>query len=804
MDKDLAKLLEQLTLEEKAGLSSGLDFWCLKGVERLNIPSIMVADGPHGLRKQGRESDHVGLNESVKATCFPTASATASTWDEDLLYEMGVALGEECLQEDVAVILGPGANTKRSPLCGRNFEYISEDPYLTGRIGAALVNGIQSQGIGTSLKHFVSNNQEYRRMVIDTVVDERAFREIYLAGFENVIKEAQPWAVMCSYNRINGTFASDNKVILTDILKEEWRHTGLVMTDWGATNNRVKAIKAGMELEMPSSGGFNDRKIVEAVKSGELDEADLDKTVIRVLELIYKCQENKRENFTYDVDKHHQLARKIAGESAVLLKNDERILPLKDEKIVVIGTFANIPRYQGAGSSLINPTKLESALDELDRRGTKYVYEPGYSTTTDLVEVDLIEKAKNIAREAEVVLLYAGLTDDYESEGFDRTHLKMPTNQLKLIEAICEVNQNVVIVLQNGAPIEMPWLESVKAVLECYLGGQAGGPASIDVLYGNINPGGRLAETFPIKLEDDIVTKWFGMGPQSVEHRESIYVGYRYYDKVDKNVLFPFGYGLSYTEFEYSELSISHNKIKDVDQLEVSFNVKNTGNKFGSEVAQVYVKDIESTIFRPEKELKEFKKIYLEPEEEKSISMILDSRAFAYYNTMINDWHVESGEFEILVGSSSRDIHLNINVEVESTQDIESPNYILVAPEYYNLREANMDISTKSYEALLGRQVITNSPIRKGDFDINSTLKDISVTFIGDQLRKMVLNNVMKKMESDNEKQIKMMEAVVNDMPVRSMVLMGGGMINFEMADGLIDMVNGKFLKGLLKVIKHR
>lgn len=807
MEKDLNKLLSQLTLEEKAGLCSGQDFWHLKGVERLDIPEIMVTDGPHGLRKQGGDSDHVGINDSVIATCFPTASASASSWDVNLMEKLGHALGDECLQEEVSVILGPGANIKRSPLCGRNFEYISEDPYLTGKMAAALVNAVQSKGIGTSLKHFVANNQEYRRMTVDAIVDERSLRELYLAGFEEVIKEAQPWTVMCSYNKINGTYASDNKSIMTDILKEEWGHTGLIVTDWGAMNDRVKGIKAGLELEMPASSGVNDKKIIEAVNSGVLTMEDLDKVVIRLLDLIYKSESSKKPGSTYNSEEHHALAREIAANSIVLLKNKDNILPLEDKELVVIGEFAKTPRYQGAGSSLINPYKIESALNELDNRNIPYTYCKGYDSKYDQVNQTLIDEAVKAAKGASKVILYAGLTDDYESEGFDRTHLRLPTNHNVLIEEVAKVCDHVVLVLQNGAPVEMPWIDKVDAVVECYLGGEAGGPASIDALYGDVNPSGKLAETFPLKLEDDLASRWFGMGPQTLEYRESIYVGYRYFDSVDQPVLFPFGHGLSYTSFEYSDLSLSQNTIKDTDEVTVSFKLKNIGNVAGAEVAQVYIRDVESTIYRPEKELKGFEKVYLEAGEEKSVTVTLNKRAFAFYNVDISDWQVETGKFDILVGSSSRNILLEGQIDVLSTIDAEVPSYKESSPIYYDMDKITSGVSDKDFSTLIGHSLVVNKPVQKGEFTRNSTLGDVKTTFIGNQMykaiRKQMLGMVAEAGNVD-EKQTRMMEAIMNDMPIRTMVLMGNGMLNFEMADGLVAMMNGKFLSGLVTVIKNK
>lgn len=542
--KDVEAIIAQMTLEEKASLCSGQDFWTLKGIERLQLPSIMVTDGPHGLRKQAGDSDHIGLNESVPATCFPTASALASTWNRELIYQVGQALAEECKQEKVGVILGPGANIKRSPLCGRNFEYFSEDPYLTGEIAKSHVLGVQSQGIGTSLKHFVANNQETRRMTIDTIVDQRALREIYLAGFEIAVKEAQPWTVMSAYNRLNGIFCSEHHTLLTKILKEEWGHAGLVVTDWGANNERVDGLVAGLELEMPGSNGLNDAKIVEAVQEGVLNEAVLDQAVARLLTLIFKAESTLADEFQYDREAHHALARKVAAEGAILLKNEEKILPLKPSaKVAVIGEFAKTPRYQGNGSSLMNPWSIDNAYDELIKlvEGSQILYAPGYRLKGDAVDRQLIQEACSIAEAADIVLIFAGLPDIYETEGLDRDHMKLPESHDALIKEVTKVNSNIVVVLSNGSPVEMPWASEVKAILEGYLGGQAGAAAIADILFGQINPSGKLAETFPLRLEDTLSNDYFPGGPKTVEYRESIYVGYRYYDSANKEVLYPFG-----------------------------------------------------------------------------------------------------------------------------------------------------------------------------------------------------------------------------------------------------------------------
>ncbi|MGM0873438.1 MAG: glycoside hydrolase family 3 C-terminal domain-containing protein [Bacillota bacterium] len=671
MKRDIQALIKEMTLEEKASLCSGLDFWHLKGIERLGIPSIMVTDGPHGLRKQREGADHLGIFDSVPATCFPSAAGLASSWNRSLIKKVGVALGEECQAENVAVLLGPGANIKRSPLCGRNFEYFSEDPFLSAEMAANHIKGVQSQGVGTSLKHFAANNQENRRMSVDTIVDERTLREIYLASFENAVKQSQPWTVMSAYNKVNGEYASENKTLLTDILKDEWGFEGFVVSDWGAVNERADGLEAGLELEMPSSNGMGDQKIVNAVKNGKLSEETLNKAVERLLNIIFKAVDNKIKNATYDQAAHHQLAREVGRESMVLLKNDNRILPLKKEgTIAVIGEFARSPRYQGGGSSHIKPTKLENIFEEIEKSTgdtANVLYAQGYKLSSDEHDEQLIEEAKQAASGANVAILFVGLPDRYESEGYDREHLRIPDNHQKLIEEVASVQQNVIVVLSNGAPVEMPWLENVSGLLEGYLGGQALGGAIADLLFGDANPSGKLAETFPMNLRHNPSYVNFPGEGDKVEYKESLFVGYRYYDVKHIEPLFPFGFGLSYTTFEYSNLVINKKDVKDTDTVEVNVSVKNTGEVAGQEIVQLYVKDVTSSVIRPEKELKGFEKVELQPGEEKTITFTLDKRAFAYYNVDLKDWHVESGDFEILVGKSSKEIVLTENLYVEST-----------------------------------------------------------------------------------------------------------------------------------------
>lgn len=667
---DVEKLLSEMTLEEKASLCSGADFWHTKSIDRLGIPNVMVSDGPHGLRKQADETDHLGLSESVKAVCFPAASALACSFDTELINTIGEALGDECQAESVSTLLGPGVNMKRSPLCGRNFEYYSEDPYLAGKLAASLVKGIQSKGIGTSVKHFAVNNQEYRRMSINAKADERTLREIYLSAFETIVKEAKPTTLMCSYNRINGVYSCENDWILNKVLREEWGFEGLVMTDWGAMNDRVEALKAGLDLEMPGCRGIRDKEIVEAVQNGTLPEEIVNTAARRVLNLVKHYYDNKKENAVYDKEAHHALARKAAGESAVLLKNDS-ILPLEPgTKAAFIGKFAEVPRYQGGGSSHINSFKVTSALEAV-KDITEVTYAQGYDTKEDKIDEELLKAAVKTAAEAQVAVIFAGLPDAFESEGYDRTHMELPECQNYLIKEIAKVQKNIVVILHNGSPVRMPWLKDVKGLLTVYLGGQAVGGACVDLLYGKVNPSGRLAETYPLSLKHNPSYLNFPGTEKEVVYNEGVFIGYRYYDTKDLEVLYPFGYGLSYTTFEYSGLKVSPDGIlKDTDTVTVALNVKNTGKVTGKETVQLYIHDKEASVQRPEKELKGFAKVELAPGEEKEVSFTLDSRSFAYYSEELGDWYVETGDFTVMIGKSSRDIVLTTDLSITGTKTI--------------------------------------------------------------------------------------------------------------------------------------
>ena len=793
-------LVSQMSLEEKVSLCSGRDFWYMKGIERLGLKPVMVTDGPHGLRKQPDGADHLGINESIPATSFPTASATACSYDRELMKKMGEALGEKCISENVAVILGPGANIKRSPLCGRNFEYVSEDPYITGEMTAALIEGVQSRQVGTSLKHFAANNQESSRMVNDSVVDERAFREIYLTGFEKAVKQSQPWTVMCSYNKINGTYASDNIRLLNDILRKEWGFEGLVVSDWGATNNRIEGIKAGMDLEMPGPGGENDKELVSAVKGGTLSAEALDQCALRITEMILKGQEAKPSPKHVDAD-HNQLAREVAVNSAVLLKNDGAILPLsQNKKLAIIGEMAKTPRYQGAGSSKINPAFLDNALDALKELGIDITYEPGYALSSKKVDQSMIEAACKVAKNAEVAIVFAGLPDDYESEGFDRDTLDMPESHNQLIKAVAAVNPNTIVVLQCGAPVLMPWKDQVKGILLMYLSGQAGGAATAELLLGKRNPSGKLAETFPLALGDNPSAEYYPGGQKAVQYRESIYVGYRYYDTVGVKVAFPFGYGLSYTKFEYSELQINQ---ADQYQTTVTAKITNTGKVAGAEIAQLYVHCDKSAIFRANKELKGFHKVFLQPGESATVTFNLDKRSFAYYNTKESDWCVEGGAYHLLVAASGTDIRLSGEITLAG-----DGKEALLVKEYEGLTEYQkpsipMRISDAQFEKLLGyKPPLADHP--KGEpFGINSTLGDMKDTWIA-KLLMFVMKKASKKMMGDlsDPSMARMVEAMMLEAPLRSFKMASNGKMGNKKLQGIAELANGRFFKGMGMLLK--
>ncbi len=663
--RNIPQLLEQLTLEEKAGLCSGLDFWHLKGVERLGIPSVMVADGPHGLRKQNDAADHLGIHDSIEAVCFPAACATAASFDEAMLQQLGEALGEECRAENVSVLLGPAVNIKRSPLCGRNFEYFSEDPFLAGKLAAAQVRGLQKWDVGACPKHFAANNQEYRRMTCSSEVEERALREIYLAAFETVVKEARPWTMMCSYNRVNGVFASENHRLLTEILREEWGFDGYVMSDWGAVNGRVKGLAAGLDLEMPASGGVNDAKIVQAVKQGLLEEAVLDKAVSRILNIIFRYADVQHPQAEFDRDAHHALAVEMAKKCAVLLQNNG-LLPLdKRTQVAYIGGFAQKPRYQGGGSSHIHAHQVRGALE---LAGENTVFSEGFSADGGEPDEELMARAVETAGKAGAAVIFAGLPDSYESEGYDRSHMRLPACQDELIRRVAAVQKNTVVVLHVGSPVECPWAEDVAAVLCMYLGGEGVGEAAHALLYGDAAPVGRLPETWPLKLEDNPSFLSFTGDGRTARYMEGVFVGYRYYDKKRMAVRWPFGHGLGYTQFSYGPMVLSAGTFDRSGALEVRVPVTNTGAHPGTETVQLYVANRTGAFGRPEKELKGFAKVTLQPGQTAEARFVLDARSLAFYSEELGDWYAPAGSYELLAGASCTDIRQTAAFAYETDQ----------------------------------------------------------------------------------------------------------------------------------------
>ncbi len=747
---NIKDVISQMTLEEKAGLCSGLDFWHTKPVERLGVQAVMVSDGPHGLRKQDEKGDHLGINDSIKAVCMPAACATAASFDRELIGKMGQAIGASCQHEKLAVVLGPAVNIKRSPLCGRNFEYLSEDPYLAGEMAAAYINGVQSQNVGTSIKHFAANNQEHRRMSSSSNADERTLREIYFPAFETAVKKAQPWTVMCSYNRINGVYASENPWLLTEVLRKEWGFKGYVMSDWGAVSDRVAGVAAGLDLEMPSSGGVNDKKIVEAVRSGKLDEALVDQAVERILTVNEMYLSNAKPDTPWDQEADHQLSADIAAQCMVLLKN-EGVLPLdKADKVAFIGEFAAKPRFQGGGSSHINCFKTTSALEAAE--GLPVTYAQGYSVAKDEATGDMIAEAVAAAKAARTAVVFAGLPDSYESEGYDRSHMALPACQNKLIEAVAAANPDTVVVLHNGSPVEMPWLGKVKGVLEAYLGGQAVGLATVKLLYGDVNPSGHLAESFPVKLEDNPSYLFYGGEADRADYREGVFVGYRYYDKKHMDVAFPFGHGLSYTTFAFSDLRLSADHITDQDTLTVTVKAANTGKRAGKTVVQMYVGDKESTVLRPVRELKGFEKVELAPGESKDVTFTLDKRAFAYWNEELHDWHVETGEFTIEIGQSSRAIDVAATVTVEGTVKLKK---------HYDKDSIFMDILSDPAAAAIIKPLMDgmSQMFGPGDGDDPSVTDDMGA-------------------------------AMVKYMPLRNVVNFSAGAVGEEVLDVLLQALN--------------
>lgn len=803
--KDKAReLVAQMTFEEKASLCSGRDCWNTKPIERLGLDSIMMSDGPHGLRKQVNATDNLGIGASVPAVCYPTASAIACSFDRELVQEVGRAMGEACVQEQVSVILGPGVNQKRSPLCGRNFEYFSEDPIVSGELAASMIQGIQSTGTSTSLKHFAVNNQEKRRMTINAVVDERALRETYLKAFEIAVKKGKPDTIMCSYNRLNGVYTSENKYLLTDILRKEWGFDNAVISDWGAVHDRAFGVAAGLDIEMPGNNGFNDKKLVAAVKNKSLSNDSLDIAAINACELALKGMKNKRQGYQYDKELHHQLAVKALEESAVLLKNDGRLLPGNlQQKAAVIGAFAKTPRYQGAGSSKINPIKIENPWEVFVEQGLRVSYAKGYTLATKgdkTKEVQLISEACETAKNKDIVYIFAGLPEGYESEGFDRTSLSLPDVQNKLIEAVSNCNPNVVVILIGGAPVELPWLHKVKAVLLAYLGGEGVGRAIVNLLLGNKVPCGKLAETWPLKLEDVPCQCYFPGDRLISEYRESIYVGYRYYEKAQKPVLFPFGHGLSYADFTYSDLKLEQKTCNYGDSIAISFQITNNSSRSAKETAFIFVAHESEIVILPKKELREFIKVELMPGETKEISLTLDTSTFGYYNTLIKDWYCESGEYKIMIGASSKACELLDSIQIISP-NMPQPDYSKNAPAYYQLSKEVFEIDKREFEVLYGSTLPVDIPRAERPYGPENTLEDVNHTLLGKVIL-MFADRMARKVAKVEKEQEGMMSATIKEMPFFAMVANGEGGLPENVMEGILEMLNGHYFKGIRKLLR--
>ncbi len=785
-----ADIIKQMTLEEKCYLFSGKDFWQTRSVVRLGVPNMTLSDGPHGIRKQAGEGDQLGLNPSLPATCFPTAATIANSWDPVLGEEIGRRLGEEAASQGVGVVLGPGLNVKRSPFCGRNFEYFSEDPYLAGKMAASYIRGIQTNGVSACPKHFAANSQELRRMASDSVMDERTLREIYLTGFEIAVKEGKAKSIMSSYNRINGTYANENEHLLQEILRDEWGFEGFVVSDWGGSNDHVEGVRAGSHLEMPTTGGDSDLELIDAVKSGRLSEELLDRRVDELLDVILSVTHaiEPLEGKPFDVDEHHALAAKASEQSIVLLKNEEGILPLKKgTKVAIIGEFAQKARYQGAGSSVVNPTKLDHAMDvikdfDLDVSG----FEPGYPRSGK-GDPEMQAKAVELAKKADVVLLYIGLDEISEAEGLDRSHMKLAQSQVDLLDAVAAANPNVVAIMSAGSAVEMPWLPKCKALVHGYLCGQAGASSVLKVVMGEVNPSGKLAESYPIQYEDASSAPYFPSKERTAEYRESVFVGYRYYETANVPVLFPFGFGLSYTTFEYSDLKVTDKG--------ATFTLKNTGKMDGAEVAQLYVSKRDGGVFRPVKELKGFQKVSLKAGESKKVTIGLDDKAFRYFNVDTNKFEVEGGEWQVMIGASVADIKLSGTLAVQGT-GAASPYDKVKLAKYFNADIK--DISDAEFEALLGHPIPDGH--WSGTLDMNDAICQLYYAKSGlARFAYKIMTNMLNKSIEKGEPDLNI--TFIYNMPFRGIAKMAGGMCTMEMAEGILTIVNGHFFKGMGRVI---
>ncbi|MGN1190611.1 MAG: beta-glucosidase [Candidatus Ornithospirochaeta sp.] len=776
---DIKKIVSSMTLEEKIAYCTGKDFWHTKDIKRLDVPSIMVSDGPNGLRCQKDEADMLGVNVSLPATCFPSSVTAAQTWDIELIEKQGKAIGKEAKKENVSVVLGPGCNIKRNPLGGRNFEYYSEDPILAGEIAASWIQGVEKEGVGASLKHFAANSQEYKRLISDSIMDERTLREIYLSAFERAVKKGNPSTVMCSYNKINGVYSSDNKSLLTDILRKEWGWNGCVITDWGALHDRIEAYKAGCDLSMPGGSKYMEDATLKAVKEGRLSEKRIDETVERILSLVEKSGKTEKEEV--DWNEHHRVALKIAEKGAVLLKNEDKILPLKeDEDIALFGFMAGKMRYQGTGSSHINPKNLIEPIEFFkDKPWIAGVDENGNFDECAIKEIT------EGAKKHRVIIAFVGLPESYESEAFDRDTMKMPSGYLKLLEVLTEANPNTVAVLFSGSVVDMSWENSVKAILYMGLPGEAGGEALYNLIYGKAVPGGKLAETWPLKYSD--VPSSDSWGKVNAEYREGIYVGYRYYDKAKMKVRYPFGYGLSYTEFEYSNLIVEGRK--------VSLTVKNVGEYDGDEVVELYIKNPEKNGYRSLRELRGFSRVRLNRGEEKRVSFTLTDRDFSIYD---GGWRAIGGDYTIEIGSSSRDIRLSALIHIEGDE----PRRELDGSWYC---DPVGKPSKEEFERLIGRSVEEYKPRHKGEYTMDNSCMEMKEHSLIMKIQYRVTENIISKSyggkKDYSDPGFKMMMVASADCPLRTSIINSGGTLTERMARSFLLMANGKCIKGILSFI---
>ncbi|MHB8128000.1 MAG: glycoside hydrolase family 3 C-terminal domain-containing protein [Mobilitalea sp.] len=782
-------IIKKMTLDEKASLLSGKDFWHTHSVDRLNIPNMALADGPHGLRKQADEGDHLGLVEGVKATCFPTSATISNSWDVSLGVKIGVGLGEEAVSEKVNVILGPGLNIKRNPLCGRNFEYFSEDPYLSGKMASGYIKGIQSCGISACPKHFAANNQEYLRMTSDSIIDDRTLHEIYLTGFEIAVKEGQPLSIMSSYNKVNGAYANENKYLLRDVLVDNWGFKGIVVSDWGGSNNHVEGVKVGAHLEMPSTGGESKYQLIQAVQKGVIDEIVVDERVEDYLDVLFKT--TIKEELPANYKKNNDLARYAAEQSAVLLKN-ENILPvLPGTKVAIIGDFAKNPRYQGAGSSLVNPYYLESTLSIISNYEFELIgFSKGYERNGK-INPKLIEEATTIASKADIVLVYIGLNEVNEVEGHDRTRLKLPENQISLVEALAKTNSNLVGIISAGSVIEMPFEEHFKGLIHGYLSGQAGASALLNIITGKVNPSGKLSESYPIVYADCSNKNYYPGKEKTSEYREGLFIGYRYYDTANVQVRYPFGYGLSYTTFEYSDLEIYDQNIR--------FKLKNIGNVAGSEVVQLYLARQSDTIYRPKKELKGFEKIHLEPGETKDVELLFDEYTFRYYDTEARKFQVEAGKYQIMIGASSKDIRLVGDTLRDGVTIAKVPKDTM--KKYFT--GDVMNITDVEFEELYGRNLPQAKWQLSNPLELNDSI--LQMVYAKSRSARLVIKILLKmKARSFRKGKPDLNILFLSSMPFRGIAKMTNGAVSMEMVEDILTIVNGKFMKGIRSFLNHQ